>query len=123
MKGISMKRRIGRAPRAKSMAPKAMKMEAPRKMMAEGMNMSVKPPSMKGPKMEGSISPTVPGFKKGGKVKKSDIVGTGSSPAAARADYVKKMKKAGMKPLPLAKESKPKMGLGIMIILGKKKGK
>jgi hypothetical protein len=112
MKKIGMKRRIGRAPSAKSMMPSAMKMEAPRKMLAEG---------MKSPKIEGPMAPAIPGFKKGGKVKKSDIVGAGKTPAAARSDYEKKMKKAGMKPLPPAK--KPKMGLGIMIILGKKKGK
>lgn len=113
MKGISLKRRIGRTPRVKSLTPRAMKMEAPRKMLAEGINAG----SLKSPKIEGPMAPTIKGFKKGGKVK-SNVVGTGASPAAARADYEKKMKKAGMKPLPAAK--KPKMGLGIMIILGKK---
>ena len=131
MKGIGMKRRIGRAPRIKSLAPKAMKMESPRKMMAEGMNVSMKPPSMKGPKMGGPMAPAIPGFKKGGKVNKGtwgsteDIMGTGPTPAAAKADYAKKMKAAGLKPK-MAKggmAKKPKMGIGIMIVLGKKKGK
>lgn len=58
------------------------------------------------------------GFKKGGAVKGADIMGTGPSPAAARKDYESKMKAAGLKPKPAAK--KPKGGIGIMIILGKK---
>lgn len=68
------------------------------------------------------------GFKKGGAVKgktwgsTEDIMGTGPSPAAAKADYAKKMKAAGLTPK-LAKggvAKKPKGGIGIMIILGKK---
>lgn len=70
-------------------------------------------------------------FKKGGAVNKKtwgsteDITGRGPSPAAAKADYAKKMKAAGLTPK-LAKggmAKKPRGGLGIMIILGKKKGK
>jgi hypothetical protein len=91
------------------------------------------PKAMKAPKamgpavMEGQTPPPVPmpspmpGMKKGGAVKKSEIVGTGKSPAAAKADYKKKMAAAGFAKGGMAKA--PKAGLGIMIILGKKKGK
>jgi len=79
------------------------------------------------PYPKGSTKPPLPGFKKGGSVKASDIMGTGPSPAAAKADYAKKMKAAGLKPKASAsKKAKggmakaPKGGMGIMIILGKK---
>jgi hypothetical protein len=110
------------------------------------------PKAMKAPKdmgpalLEGQAPPAAgpmpQGMKKGGAVKKSEIVGTGKSPAAAKADYKKKMAAAGFSTKGgrggvaergLGKATKgfakggmakaPKAGLGIMIILGKKKGK
>ena len=80
---------------------------------------------------ERGLGKATKGFAKGGSVDKKtwgsteDIVGKGPSPAAAKADYAKKMKAAGLKPK-MAKggmAKAPKAGLGIMIILGKKKGK
>lgn len=96
MKKIGMKKMTGVRKRGAA-APKAM--AAPRAMR----DMAV--PPMAGPMPQG-----MPGMKKGGAVKK-DMVGTGKTPAAAKADYKKKMAKGA------------KGGLGIMIILGKKKGK
>lgn len=82
-------------------------------------------------------------MKKGGMAKKTygsseDIMGTGKTAASAKADYVKKMKAAGLKPLPEKKmmgggmAMKPggmgykkggmadkKGGMAVMIILGK----
>lgn len=98
MKKIGMKRMVGARKRGAPMP----------KMMAT-------PKAMKPMAMEGQMP--MPGMKKGGAV-----VGTGKTPAAARADYEKKMKAAGKKPLPAAKN--PKGGLGVLILIGgKKKGK
>lgn len=133
MKKMGMKKMIGSrkrgAPMPKAMAtPKAMK----------PMAMEGQVPPMAGPMPQG-----MPGMKKGGAVKKSEIVGKGSSPAAAKADYKKKMSAAGFsieggrggvakKGLGTAAKGFAKggmakgakgPGLGIMIILGKKKGK
>lgn len=83
------------------------------------------PKSMKAPKamgpamMEGQVPPMAGPMPQG--MKKGGMVGKGKTPASARMDYEKKMKAAGKKPLPAAKGAKG--GLGIMIILGKKKGK
>jgi hypothetical protein len=115
MKKIGMKRMVGARKRG---APMPKTMAAPKAM---------KPAEMEGqvPPMAGPMPQGMPGMKKGGAVKKmakgGAIMGTGKTPAAARSDYEKKMKAAGKKPLPAAKA--PKAGLGIMIILGKKKGK
>ena len=112
---MGMRKMIGMK-RAGAKMPKAMK--APKAMGPALLEGQV--PPMAGPMPQG-----VPGMKKGGAVKKmakgGNVVGTGKSPAAARMDYEKKMKAAGKKPLPAAKGAKG--GLGIMIILGKKKGK
>jgi len=134
-----------------AMGPRKMGM---RKMIGMKRTGAKMPKAMKAPKamgpavMEGQTPPPVPmpgpmpGMKKGGAVKKSEIVGTGKSPAAAKADYKKKMAAAGFSTKGgrggvaergLGKATKgfakggmakaPKAGLGIMIILGKKKGK
>ena len=116
MKKIGMKRMVGARKRG---APMPKMMAAPKAM---------KPLAMEGqvPPMAGPMPQGVPGMKKGGAVKKmakgGGVMGTGKTPAAARADYEKKMKAAGKKPLPAAKGPKGP-GIGIMIILGKKKGK
>ena len=124
---MGMRKMIGMK-RAGAKMPKAMK--APKAMGPAELEGQV--PPMAGPMPQG-----VPGMKKGGAVKKAvnkktwgsteDIVGRGPSPAAAKADYAKKMKAAGLKPKGLAKGGMAKgakgPGLGIMIILGKKKGK
>lgn len=123
MKKIGIKRMVGERKRGASMP----------------MSMNT-PEDMKAGSMEAPMS--MPGMKKGGAVKKSSIVGKGPSPAAAKADYKKKMAEAGFstkggrggaakKGLGVAKKGfakggmakAPKGGLGIMIILGKKKGK
>lgn len=113
MKKIGMKKMVGARKRG---APMPKMMAAPKAMKPMAMEGQVPPAS--GPMPQG-----IPGMKKGGAVKKmakgGDVVGKGKSPAAARMDYEKKMKAAGKKPLPAAKGP----GLGIMIILGKKKGK
>lgn len=115
MKKIGMKRMVGARKRG---APMPKMMAAPKAM---------KPLAMEGqvPPMAGPMPQGVPGMKKGGAVKKmakgGDIMGTGKTPAAARADYEKKMKAAGKKPLPAAKN--PRGGLGVLIVIGKKKGK
>jgi hypothetical protein len=79
-------------------------------------------------------------MKKGGMAKKTygsteDIMGTGKTPASAKADYAKKMKVAGLKPKPEKKmmgggmAMKPggmgykKGGIALMIVLGKGGGK
>jgi len=79
-------------------------------------------------------------MKKGGMAKKTygateDIMGTGKTPASAKADYAKKMKAAGLKPKPEKKmmgggmAMKPggmgykKGGIALMIVLGKGGGK
>jgi len=77
-------------------------------------------------------------MKKGGMAKKTygsteDIMGTGKTPASAKADYAKKMKAAGLKPKPEKKmmgggmASSPKGmkkgGIALMIVLGKGGGK
>jgi hypothetical protein len=79
-------------------------------------------------------------MKKGGMAKKTygsteDIMGTGKTPASAKADYAKKMKSAGLKPKPEKKmmgggmAMKPggmgykKGGIALMIVLGKGGGK
>ena len=115
MKKMGMKKMIGARKRGAA-APKAMKAPKSMKMADMGGSMTPMPP-MAGPMPQG--------MKKGGAVKKmakgGDVMGTGKTPAAARMDHEKKMKAAGKKPLPAAKA--PKGGLGIMIILGKKKGK
>ena len=127
MKKIGMKRMVGSRKRG---APMPKMMAAPKAMRPMAMEGQV--PPMAGPMPQG-----VPGMKKGGAVKKAvnkktwgsteDIVGRGPSPAAAKADYAKKMKAAGLKPKGLAKGGMAKSpkgpGLGIMIIVGKKKGK
>ena len=138
-----MKKMVGARKRG---APMPKMMAAPKAM---------KPMAMEGqvPPMAGPMPQGVPGMKKGGAVNKKtwgsteDITGRGPTPAAAKADYAKKMKAAGLKPkLPtkggrggvakkglgeaakgfakggMAKGAKGP-GLGIMIILGKKKGK
>ena len=109
MKKLGMKRMVGIRKRGASMP----------KMMATPKAM--KPIDMEG---QGAI-PAMPGMKKGGAVKKmakgGGVMGTGKTPAAARADYEKKMKAAGKKPLPAAKN--PRGGLGVLILIGKKKGK
>jgi len=132
MKKIGMKRMVGARKRG---APMPKMMAAPKAM---------KPTEMEGqvPPMAGPMPQGMPGMKKGGAVKKSEIVGTGKSPAAAKANYEKKMAAAGFstkggrggvakKGLGTATKGfakggmakAPKAGLGIMIILGKKKGK
>ena len=119
---MGMRKMIGMK-RAGAKMPKAMK--APKAMGPALLEGQV--PPMAGPMPQG-----VPGMKKGGAVNKKtwgsteDIVGKGPSPAAAKADYAKKMKAAGLKPKGMKKggmAKAPKAGLGIMIILGKKKGK
>ena len=114
MKKIGMKKMVGARKRG---APVPKMMAIPKAM---------KPMAMEGQMpMEGPMAGPM-GMKKGGSVKKmakgGDIVGKGKTPAAARMDYEKKMKAAGKKPLPAAKAPKGP-GIGIMIILGKKKGK
>ena len=104
------------------------------------------PKSMKAPKdmgpamMEGQVPPMAGPMPQG--MKKGGMVGKGKTPAAAKADYNKKMAAAGFSTKGgrggvaergLGKATKgfakggmakaPKGGLGIMIILGKKKGK
>jgi hypothetical protein len=131
---MGMRKMIGMK-RAGAKMPKAMK--APKAMGPALLEGQV--PPMAGPMPQG-----MPGMKKGGAVKKdaSKIVGKGPSPAAAKADYKKKMAAAGfptkggrggVAERGLGKAAKgfakggmakaPKAGLGIMIILGKKKGK
>lgn len=89
----------------------ANEMAAPRKKMDMGMSPGPDMGAASAPPMMSSM-----GMKKGGAVKKGkSIVGTGKSPAAAKADYKKKMKAA----------SGSKKG-GLMLIIGiggKKKGK
>lgn len=85
--------------------------------------------SRQGKKMaptEMMMSPMAPmAMKKGGMAKKTygsteDVMGTGKTPASARADYAKKMKSAGLKPK-FAKGgmADKKGGMAVMIILGK----
>jgi len=113
---------------AKRTRNKAMadKMVSPRKKMDMGMS----PGAGMG---AASAPPMAPlGMKKGGMAKKTygsteDIMGTGKTPAAAKADYAKKMKGAGMEPR-FAKGGMAKKGMkggGMMLVigLGKKKGK
>lgn len=102
------------------------KMMSPRKKMDMGMS--------PGPDMgAASAPPMMPmGMKKGGMANKNygsteDIVGTGKTKAAAKADYAKKMKSVGMPPK-FAKGGMAKKGMkggGMMLVigLGKKKGK
>jgi hypothetical protein len=86
------------------------KMVSPRKKMDMGMS--------PGPDM-GADSMAPMAMKKGGMAKKN-VVGTGSSPAAAKADYKKKM---GMKAGGMAKKGMKKGGMMLIIGIGKKKGK
>ena len=86
------------------------KMAAPKKAMAM-------PPDMGMASASQMMPPT--GMKKGGMAKKN-VVGTGSSPAAAKADYKKKM---GMKAGGMAKKGMKKGGMMLIIGIGKKKGK
>ncbi len=101
------------------------KMMSPRKKMGMGMS--------PGPEMGPASAPTMPmGMKKGGMASKTygsteDIMGTGKTKAAAKADYAKKMKSVGMPPK-FAKGGMAKKGMkggGMMLVigLGKKKGK
>lgn len=92
------------------------KMMAPRKKMDMGM--------APGPDMGPASAPMMPmGMKKGGMAKKSDIMGTGSSPSAAKSDYQKKMKTAGFAKGGMAKKGMKGGGMMLVIGLGKKKGK
>jgi hypothetical protein len=96
------------------------KMMSPRKKMDMGMS--------PGPDMgAASAPPMMPmGMKKGGMAKKNygsteDVMGTGKTKAAAKADYAKKMKSIGMEPKfakgGMAKKPAMKKG-GMMLIIG-----
>jgi hypothetical protein len=96
------------------------KMMSPRKKMDMGMS--------PGPDMgAASAPPMMPmGMKKGGMAKQNygsteDIMGTGKTKAAAKADYAKKMKSVGMEPKfskgGMAKKPAMKKG-GMMLIIG-----
>jgi hypothetical protein len=96
------------------------KMMSPRKKMDMGMS--------PGPDMGAdSAAPMSPmAMKKGGMAKKNygsteDIMGTGKTKAAAKADYAKKMKSVGMEPKfskgGMAKKPAMKKG-GMMLIIG-----
>lgn len=103
----------------------ANKMMSPRKKMDIGMS--------PGAGMGAASAPMMPmGMKKGGMAKKTygsteDIMGTGKTPAAAKANYAKKMKAAGMEPRfskgGMAKKGMKGGGMMLIIGLGKKKGK
>jgi hypothetical protein len=96
------------------------KMMSPRKKMDMGMS--------PGPDMgAASAPPMMPmAMKKGGMAKQNygsteDIMGTGKTKAAAKADYAKKMKSVGMEPKfskgGMAKKPAMKKG-GMMLIIG-----
>ena len=108
MKKIGMKKMVGARKRG---APMPKMMAAPKAM---------KPMAMEGqtPPMAGPMPQGIPGMKKGGAVKKGFSTKSGRGGVAERGlgKATKGFAKGGMaKPL--------KGGLGIMIILGKKKGK
>lgn len=100
----------------------ANKMMSPRKKMDMGLS--------PGAGMGAASAPPMPmGMKKGGMASKTygsteDVMGTGKTKSAAKADYAKKMKAAGMTPR-FAKGGMAKKGGGMMLIIGvgKKKGK
>lgn len=109
MKKIGMKRMVGARKRG---APMPKMMAAPKAM---------KPLAMEGqvPPMAGPMPQGVPGMKKGGAVKKGFPTKGGRGGVAKKGlgEAAKGFAKGGM-----AKGAKGP-GLGIMIILGKKKGK
>ncbi len=107
---------------AKRTRNKAMadKMVSPRKKMDMGMS----PGAGMGAASAPPMAPMA--MKKGGavrSVRKSEIVGRGPTPAAAKADYGKEMKAAGFAKGGMAKKGMKGGGMMLVIGLGKKKGK